>query len=236
MRFLFLLGALTLGFLSAQEISAEDALYRTRAAIYFEDNTVEGQLRADGKKTPVTIAMHEGIVSLKMEEKAGVTEFGLDIKEATPTIWLKGQQNKRTFTSEDYSQKLAGTDFAIEDLAMRFLYWQGAKYLGEEKIKGQETKIIYVQNPDRTGPYQKVHLWIIPESGTLMQMEAYDWQGKKVTRYRILSVMNVDGRYTLERLKVESLEPNSGKVKSYSYLEFFPPKRRRPGSKMRSIR
>ncbi|MGJ8672283.1 hypothetical protein [Rubritalea sp.] len=79
-------------------------------------------------------------------------------RPAVPHIWLtgKGESTDSTvgFDSADYSKKLAGTDFTIEDLAMRSLYWQDAEFIGEDKIKGQDTKIVRVKNPDQRGPYQ----------------------------------------------------------------------------------
>ncbi|MGJ8672282.1 hypothetical protein [Rubritalea sp.] len=69
-----------------------------------------------------------------------------------------------------------------------------------------------------------------------MKLEGYNWDSKITTRYRILSVMRDERqRYALEKLKIESLDPSNGKVKSYSYLEFFPVKKRK-FTKIRGIR
>ena len=205
--------------------SAQDLLYRTRYAIYLEDTELEGNLRKGWKKTPVTFSLSKGVVSMKIQpSKASPWELGVDIKEAQPTLWIKEAGKSRAPSVEEFGDKVAGTDFTIEDLAMRFLYWNDAEFRGEEELKGQHAKIIRVQNPLEEGSYQWVDLWILPESGTLMQMEAYNSSGQKITRYRILNVMKIKGRYQLERLKIEALKPETGKVESYSYLQFEKPR------------
>jgi len=219
----FIFFLLSLGFAETSQ-EALELLYRTRYAIYLEDSELEGYLRKDREKTPVNFAFKKGVVTMKFQPK-GKTNWllGIDVKEATPSLWFVESGETQAIEPDEYGQKIEGTDFSVEDLAMRFLYWPEAEFLGEESVKGQNTKIVRVKNPNEVGLYKWVDVWIIPESGTLMQMEAYNWESKKVTRYRILNVMKIKGKYHLEKLKIESLKPESGKVDSYSYLQFEKP-------------
>jgi negative regulator of sigma E activity len=64
-----------------------------------------------------------------------------------------------------------------------------------------------------------VALWVDKESGALMRMDGYGWDGKIAKRFEVVSAQKIEGRWFLKQMRVEQLEPGTGKVQSRTYLE-----------------
>jgi hypothetical protein len=50
-------------------------------------------------------------------------------------------------------------------------------------------------------------------------MEGYDWSGRLAKRFEVVSVQKIEGRYFLKQMRIESIQPDTGKVQSRTYLE-----------------
>ena len=57
------------------------------------------------------------------------------------------------------------------------------------------------------------------ESGALLRAEATDWQGQISKRFEVISGQKIGERWYLKQMRIETLEPTSGKVRSRTYLE-----------------
>jgi hypothetical protein len=64
-----------------------------------------------------------------------------------------------------------------------------------------------------------VLLWVDQESGALMRMEGYDGEGRLTKRFEVVSAQKIEGRWFLKQMRIEEMEPGTGKVQSRSYLE-----------------
>ena len=52
-----------------------------------------------------------------------------------------------------------------------------------------------------------------------MRMEGYDWNGKLVRRFEVVSVQKIEGRFFLKQMRIEAIQPETGKVQARTYLE-----------------
>ena len=57
------------------------------------------------------------------------------------------------------------------------------------------------------------------ESGALLRAEAYDWQGKQIKRFEVVSGQKLDGKWYLKQMRIESLDPGNDHARSRTYLE-----------------
>jgi negative regulator of sigma E activity len=112
-----------------------------------------------------------------------------------------------------------GTAVTYEDLALKFLYWPDARILGEEAVRSRRCWKLELQAPSRDSQYSSVTLWVDKNSGALMEMEGFDWNGRLMKRFEVISAQKIDGRWFLKQMRIEELQPSTGKVQSRTYLE-----------------
>ena len=53
----------------------------------------------------------------------------------------------------------------------------------------------------------------------MMRIEAYDWQGRIVKRFEVVSAQKIEGRWFLKQMRIEELQPGTKWCCSRSYLE-----------------
>ena len=52
-----------------------------------------------------------------------------------------------------------------------------------------------------------------------MRLEAYNWQNKLAKKFEVVSAQKIEGRWFLKQMRIEEIDPGTGKVQSRSYLE-----------------
>ena len=114
---------------------------------------------------------------------------------------------------------MRGTAITYEDLALKFLYWPNARVLGDDSIRTRSCWKLQLQAPSRDSQYSNVLLWVDKQSGALMRMEGYDWNAKLFKRFEVVSAQKIDGRWFLKSMRIEELQPETGKVQARTYLE-----------------
>ena len=67
--------------------------------------------------------------------------------------------------------------------------------------------------------YWNVLLWVDKASGALMRIEGYDWGGKLVKCFEVISAQKIDNRWFLKQMRVEEMEPGTNRVQARTYLE-----------------
>ena len=55
--------------------------------------------------------------------------------------------------------------------------------------------------------------------GALMRMEGYDWNGQLAKRFEVVSAQKIEGRWFLKQMRIEEIQPGTGKVQARTYLE-----------------
>ncbi|HYY27687.1 MAG TPA: outer membrane lipoprotein-sorting protein [Chthoniobacterales bacterium] len=129
---------------------------------------------------------------------------------------------QQTVAGSKFTQSVRGTDITYEDLSLRFLYWKNARYEGEQSVRTITCSVILVQPASRNSAYGSVRLWIAKNRGALIKAEGYDWQGKLIKRFEIISAQQIEGKTIFKQLRIERLDPQTGKVVSRTYLELEP--------------
>ena len=122
-------------------------------------------------------------------------------------------------TPAKFDQKVRGTGVTYEDLALKFLYWPNAKITGEETIRTRPCWKLEIHAPSRDSQYSSVNLWVDKTGGALMRMEGYDWNGRLVKRFEVVSAQKIDGQWFLKQMRIEQLEPGTTHVLDRTYLE-----------------
>jgi hypothetical protein len=117
------------------------------------------------------------------------------------------------------SESVRGTDITYEDLSLRFIYWKNASDEGEQRVRAITCSIVLVQPSARNTEYGSVRLWIAKDRGALIKAEGYNWQGKPIKRFEVISGQQIEGRTIFKQIRIERLDPQSGKVVSRTYLE-----------------
>ena len=202
--------------------TVSDILQTVREAQGSRHEALDGQLRnddEDGKVFPFRLFTDGPLVRYQFGEPSPTTvqvrynEDGSDLQESTGRTTDK-------LTSANFDKKILGTDLTYEDLALRFVYWPKATLLGDDKIKLRPAWKIQLNAPNHRTEYSSVNLWVDKESKVLLRAEAYDWQGKQIKRFEVVSGQKLDdGKWYLKQMRIESLDPATNHERSRTYLE-----------------
>ncbi len=161
------------------------------------------------------------------------TEFVYTFSNPPETIRLQLTGNGAVLTDQksagqqvisglSLSDPVRGTDITYEDLSLRFIYWRNAKFEGEQRVRTITCSIVLVQTDNRSSEYGTVRLWIAKDRGALIKAEGYNWQGKPVKRFEVISAQQIEGKTIFKQIRIEKLDPQTGKVVSRTYLELDP--------------
>jgi hypothetical protein len=126
---------------------------------------------------------------------------------------------KQVLAGSKLSEPVRGTDITYEDLSLRFIYWKNAKYEAEQHVRTITCSIVLVQPSARNSEYGSVRLWIAKDRGALIKAEGYNWQGKPIKRFEVISAQQIEGKTIFKQIRIERLDPQNGKVLSRTYLE-----------------
>lgn len=123
---------------------------------------------------------------------------GIGGKEMTPVSPAK------------YDEKIRGTDITYDDLSMRFLYWPNAKIVRQERVKARDCVVVRVRNPDGSGAYATVDIWIDKQSGGMLKMMGYNLEGRPIRRFEVLHGKKFGDVWMVDEMRVETISPTSG--------------------------
>ena len=94
-----------------------------------------------------------------------------------------------------------------------------ARVLGEDNLRTRHCWKVQLRAPGRSAQYSNVILWIDQQGGALMRLEGYDWDLKLAKRFEVVSAQKIEGRWFLKQMRIEELDPATGKTRSRTYLE-----------------
>jgi len=105
----------------------------------------------------------------------------------------------------DLTANIARTDVSWLDLTLYFLWWRGARYAGEDTVRGFHCHIIEVDAPtgQAHGTYASVRLWISSEQGLLLQAEGRDKDGNPIRRLWVQSVRQIGEQWMIHTLEIQ---------------------------------
>jgi hypothetical protein len=212
-----LLGGLIPRLCSAQQ-DANAVLDQIRSAQAQISRTLSGRLRPEnGDPIPFQLQLKG-------------PEFDYRFSNPPETIKLEMTDNGSVLTDEKsagqqilagsrLSEPVRGTDITYEDLSLRFIYWKNAKFEGEQRVRTITCSIVLVQPSTRNSEYGSVRLWIAKDRGALIKAEGYNGQGKAIKRFEVISGQQIEGKTIFKQIRIERLDPQTGKVVSRTYLE-----------------
>lgn len=202
---------------AAAEPSAQEVLRGARQNQAGQSGKLRAELRAaDGERTPFIISLDGGEISYVFDSGNRIGVRMTD-DEAVLTERAGGKQSE--VRAAKFDQRISNTPITYEDLAMPFLYGPRAKMNGEEKILGRSSWEIEIQALNRRSQYGVVRVWIDKDSGAIMKMEGFNWDGKRVKSFEVKSAQKIDGQWMLKSMRVERIDPENDKPVERAYLD-----------------
>ena len=216
------LAAVMAAILAASDLSAEgngpdpqELLRVARMASTDKNAEVSGQLRAGKQTTPFTLKVSYGRLRFSFDAPPHVLEVRLG-DDSSGVYDEKGRPLQKGM-QEPVAE---GSGVTAEDLSLGFLYWPDARVMEKEKVRTRPTWKIELR-PGRGGSeFAVVRVWLDEDSGALMRIEGYDWQGKLLRRFEVVSGQRIDGPWMLKQMRIERFGPDDGnRPMDRSYLE-----------------
>src|SRR5215469_5598800 len=180
-----------------------------------------GRLRPeDGPAIPFQLGLKGSQIDYQFSNppetlRLELTDSGSILSDEDPG----GRQN---LSGPKLQQTVRGTDITYEDLSLRFIYWKNAKLNGEQRVRAITCSVVDVQPASRNTAYSTVRLWVAKDRGALIKAEGFDWQGRLVKRFEIISAQRVEGKTIFKQIRIERINADTGKVVSRTYLELDP--------------
>ena len=203
------------------KLTATDILRAVREAQGSRHESLNGKLRNDetGDAFPFKLAADGTTVRY---EFAGKTPTVVQVTYDQDGSQLQESSGGSTekLSPGNFDKTILGTDMTYEDLALRFVYWPKATLLGSDSVRTRSAWRVRVDSPTRRTEYSSVNLLVDKESGTLLAADAFDWNGKLIKQFEVISGQKLgDGKWYLKQMRIESLDPATGKTKARSYLD-----------------
>jgi len=120
----------------------------------------------------------------------------------TVQFFLRGQGE---LTGAKRTERLLGSQFTYYDLALTFLRWPHAKFLGEEQVRTRDCFAIESTAEDE--PYARVKIWIDKEYYALLRAEAYNKDGSTVRRFAVTSFRKMGELWVPHGLEASFVPP-----------------------------
>ena len=197
---------------SAKEILASVRLQQAQQQI-----DLQGQLRENEKVIPFRLTQTGPVIRYTFSNPDEALQLRLGENDSRLEEVTSGGVEK--ITAAQFDQKVRGTGVTYEDLALKFLYWQNARVTGDESIRTRNCWKLELRAPSRQSQYSNVFLWVDKSGGALMRMERYDWSGRLAKRFEVVSAQKSEGRWFLKQMRIEEIQPGTGKVQARTYLE-----------------
>jgi len=203
--------------LAAPAPSAKEILESVRLRQGQQELNLEGQIREGATIVPFRLTQSGPVIRYTFSNPDEALQLRLGENESRLEE-VTGEGVEKIAPAQ-FDRKVRGTGVTYEDLALRFLYWQTGRVTGENEIRTVRCWKLEMKAPSRQSQYSNVWLWVGKENGALMKMEAYDWNAKLLKRFEVVSGQKIEGRWFLKELRIEELDPGSGKVKTRTYLD-----------------
>lgn len=202
---------------AADSPSAQEILRDARINQTSQQASLSARLRTEMSEVPFSIFLENGEIRYEFSEpdEAVILRLG----ENSSELLLRTGARKSPVRPAKAEERVRGSSLTYEDLALRFLYWPEARYLGSEKIRLRDAHRLEVHPHDRSSLYAAARIWIDQASGALLRVEGYDWEGRLTKRFEVVSAQKIDGQWFLKSMKVESFDPATREVTDRSYLD-----------------
>ena len=203
--------------IAAPAPSAKEILESVRLRQAQQELNLQGQIREGATIVPFRLTQTGPVIRYSFSNPDEALQLRLGENDSRlEEVTTSGVEK---VAPAQFDHKVRGTGVTYEDLALRFLYWQTGRVTGENEIRTVSCWKLEMKAPSRQSQYSNVWLWVGKENGALMKMEAYDWNAKLLKRFEVVSGQKIEGRWFLKELRIEELDPGTGKVKTRTYLD-----------------
>jgi hypothetical protein len=197
---------------SAKEILASVRLQQAQQQV-----DLQGQLRENEKVIPFRLTQTGPVIRYTFSNPDEALQLRLGESDSRLEEVTRGGVEK--ITSAQFDHKVRGTGVTYEDLALKFLYWPNARVISEDSIRTRACWKLELKAPSRQSQYSRVSLWVDKSGGALMRLEGYDWNDLLAKRFEVVSAQKIEGRWFLKQMRIEEIQPGTGKVQVRTYLE-----------------
>jgi hypothetical protein len=196
---------------------AKDVLASVRLRQAQQELEFQGELREGPNVVPFRLTQTGPIVRYSFSNPDEALQLRLG--EDDSRLEVVSREGVEKIAPAQFDHKVRGTSVTYEDLALKFLYWQNGRVTGENEIRTVACWKLEMKAPSRQSQYSNVWLWVGKDNGALMKMEAYDWNAKLSKRFEVVSGQKIEGRWFLKEMRIEEMDPATGKVKTRTYLD-----------------
>ena len=227
MTFLVAAGPL---FGQAKQPTIDELLKTARFVTALQHQDLTGTIRRGQTEFPIGLFLRGNNIQFTYHQPRTKAEmhFHLRLEEDRFDLLEIVNGKTRAFPANKIGQSIEGMDLTYEDLSMRFLYWPKGQLMGKEKVKGETCWKIWLENPEQSGRYGFVYVWVHEKSGSLMRVVGYDRKRRPLKQFQVNDIMKVGNVWTLREMKVSSIDPAKNKTLSITYLTFDRPKKAVP--------
>ena len=201
----------------AADPDPQELLKVARMASTQQEAFLRGRLRSGPQSAPFTLQVDFGKLRFAFENPERVYEVRL--AEDSSAVYDARGRSLRRGMQEPVAD---GAPVTVEDLSLGFLYWPDARLLGEENVRGRGSWKIELRPGRRGSEFAVVRVWLDRASGALLRIEGFDWEGKLLRRFEVVSGQRIDGRWMLKQMRIEKFAPdNATRPVDRSYLEIL---------------
>jgi Outer membrane lipoprotein-sorting protein len=208
---------------ATEGLSAEAIVSMVHRSRALNDYDLNGELTKGKSVVPFSIKLKDSLIHFKFENprqhiNLDITEKGYRLKE------VSAGSNKEV-PAAMYATGIRGTDMTYDDISMRYLYWPKKVKIGEETLKTRRCYVVDLYNPQKLGEYYLVRIFVDKESGGLMRLNAYDWNGKLIKTCAVTAGMKVDGVTLMKTMEVIRYVPGTSKAAGETTFELKKPQK-----------
>jgi hypothetical protein len=197
---------------------AKDVLESVRLRQAQQELELQGELREGPNVVPFRLTQTGPIVRYSFSNPDEALQLRLG--ESDSRLEEVTREGVEKIAPAQFDHKVRGTSVTYEDLALKFLYWQNGRVTAENEVRTVACWKLEMKAPSRQSQYSNVWLWVGKDNGALMKMEAYDWNAKLSKRFEVVSGQKIEGRWYLKEMRIEVIDPVTGKVKTpRTYLD-----------------
>lgn len=201
---LIILSSLFAPLVSGAEPTAQELVQSVRLSQGSQHRVLKGELRCEGKVTPFRLVLNGNEIRYEFTKPDQV--FVLKLGDKTSRLDEITKDGTKRVSAARFHESIRGTSVTCEDLALRFLYWQDAKFLGDDPIGPvQYSRIELHPEPGTDSQYAKVVAWVAKKfEGVLGKAECYTADGKKALLIKVVSSQPLkDGTRFLKEMTIE---------------------------------
>jgi hypothetical protein len=194
---------------------ATELLANVRLRQSQQEIDLHGQLRQEAKVVPFHLVQNGPVVRYIFSNPDETLQLRIGANDSRLDEIKRSGSEKITQLNEP----VRSTAITYEDLALKFLYWPNGRVIGADFIRTRNCWKIQLQAPANDSQYGSILLWVDKDNGALMRMEGYDSAGKMIKRFEVVSAQKIENRWYLKQMRVERIDPQSGRVTARTYLE-----------------